>query len=276
MPGQLTATKTSHEKWIHSFSVSILIIPTRLLCYWNATELFWCWISKEKESFVTHCLFTSFTKRETRHFQVVVLQWLQRNVQQRVMHVQSCQSSYCFFWFLARRRCILNFLLFTSCDRSETEFSFLSANWVAPADSIRNDFRLIGSSFVWLGKLGERTGQLWRDNSRRVRTQEKDSGEIVRRLGTIIQSIFCAQSAASIRLTVWKWSCESRYPGALRPCLKTFVAPFLPAQLTAPGSPRMFGGILREWIPRKLHFTLFFFIFSPEKLARTVIFIEGG
>ena len=26
--------------------------------------------------------------------------------------------------------------------------NFLSANWIAPADSIRNVFRLIGSSFV--------------------------------------------------------------------------------------------------------------------------------
>ena len=32
MPRQLTATKTSHWKWIHIFSVSIAIIPTRLLC----------------------------------------------------------------------------------------------------------------------------------------------------------------------------------------------------------------------------------------------------
>ena len=29
---QLTATKTSHEKRIHIFSVSIMIIPTRLVC----------------------------------------------------------------------------------------------------------------------------------------------------------------------------------------------------------------------------------------------------
>ena len=38
------------------------------------------------------------------------------------------------------------------------------------------------------------------------RTHEKH----VRRLGTIIQSIFCAQSGASIHLTVWKWSGESK------------------------------------------------------------------
>ena len=57
-----------------------------------------------------------------------------------------------------------------------------------------------------------RTGQLWRDNSRRVRTHKKNSKETVRRLGTIIQSVFCAQSGASIRLTVWKWSGEKLGP----------------------------------------------------------------
>ena len=35
---------------------------------------------------------------------------------------------------------------------------------------------------------------------------QKNSGDAVRRLGTIIQSIFFAQSGATIRLTVWKWS----------------------------------------------------------------------
>ena len=117
--------------------------------------------------------------------------------------------------------------------------NFLGANWIASADSIRNVFRVIGSSFVWLGKLGERTGQMWRDNSRFVRTHEKNSGDAVRRLGTIIQSNFCAKSGASIRLTVWKWFGESRYAGAIPSVLENFRAPFLPARLTAPGSPRM-------------------------------------
>ena len=39
-----------------------------------------------------------------------------------------------------------------------------------------------------------------RDNSRRVLTHEKNSGETVRRLGTIIQGIFCAQSGAGRHL----------------------------------------------------------------------------
>ena len=53
------------------------------------------------------------------------------------------------------------------------------------------------------------------------------------------KAFFCAQSVASIRLTVWKWSGESRHPGPFHTCLKTFVAPFLRTRLTAPGSPRM-------------------------------------
>ena len=35
--------------------------------------------------------------------------------------------------------------------------------------------------------------------------------------------------------------------GLFRPCLKTFVAPFNPARLTAPGSPRMVGYVLKCW-----------------------------
>ena len=42
------------------------------------------------------------------------------------------------------------------------------------------------------------------DNSRPVRTHEKNSGENVCRLGTTIQSIFCAQSGADICLNFWK------------------------------------------------------------------------
>ena len=48
----------------------------------------------------------------------------------------------------------------------------------------------------------------------------------MRRLGTIIQSIFCARSGASTRLTVWKWSGESRYPGASPSMLENFRRAF--------------------------------------------------
>ena len=80
-----------------------------------------------------------------------------------------------------------------------------------------------------------------RADSRHVRTHKNNSGDAIRGLGTIIQSIFCAQPEASIRLTVWKWSGESQYPGAFPNVLKTFVAPLLQARLIAPGSPSRDG-----------------------------------
>ena len=83
-------------------------------------------------------------------------------------------------------------------------------------------------------KLGERTGQMWRDNSRRVRTHKNNSGETVRRLGTIIQSIFCAQSGASIGLNFWKWFGESRYPGALPSLLENFRSAVSPDPTDCP------------------------------------------
>ena len=67
-----------------------------------------------------------------------------------------------------------------------------------------------------------------------VRTHEKNSGDTVRRLGTIIQSIFCAQSGASIRLTVWKRSGEGRYPGAFPPVLENFRRAFSPGPTYCP------------------------------------------
>ena len=85
-------------------------------------------------------------------------------------------------------------------------------------------------AFLWCMSQTSRD----RVNSRRVRTHEKNSGDAVRRLGTIIQSIFCAQSGASIRLTVWKWSGESRYPGAFPPVLENFCRAFSPGPTYRP------------------------------------------
>ena len=71
-------------------------------------------------------------------------------------------------------------------------------------------------------------------NSRHVRTHKENSGDVVQRLGTIIQSIFCAQSGASIRMTVWKWSRESRYPGAPLPVLENVRRAFSPGPTDCP------------------------------------------
>ena len=68
---------------------------------------------KEKES---RCLvFTSSTKREIRHFHVVVVQRRQRNVQKSVMHVQSLCFAYLNLLLFCRRRC-LSSLIFLDRD----------------------------------------------------------------------------------------------------------------------------------------------------------------
>ena len=85
-------------------------------------------------------------------------------------------------------------------------------------------------AFLWCMSQTSRD----RVNSRHVRTHEKNSGDAVRRLGTTIQIIFCAQSGASIRLTVWKWSGESRYPGALPPVLENLRRAFSPRPTDCP------------------------------------------
>ena len=85
-------------------------------------------------------------------------------------------------------------------------------------------------AFLWCMSQTSRD----RVNSRCVLTHEKNSGDAVRRLGTIIQSIFCAESGASTRSTVWKWSGESRYPGAFPPVLKTFRRAFFPGSTDRP------------------------------------------
>ena len=95
---------------------------------------------------------------------------------------------------------------------------------VVPSFLVR---KVENGSFPCTHKLCERTGQLWH-NTHRVRTHEKNSRETVHRLGTIIQSIFCAQSGAGIVLTVWKWSGDSRNPGALPPMLENFCRALSP------------------------------------------------
>ena len=101
----------------------------------------------EEKKILSCCLFTSLTKRENRHFHVVVVQWRQRNVQKSVMHVQSCcfaLSSYCFFNTFSsplHRYTLFHYLRYIVMRQKQ---NFLSANWIAAADRIRN--RLFDSS----------------------------------------------------------------------------------------------------------------------------------
>ena len=103
-------------------------------------------------------------------------------------------------------------------------------------DSILNWRVYIKLKVSWLRAFLWCMSQTSRDrvNSRRVRTHEENSGETVRWLGTMIQNSLCAQSGASIRLTHWKWSGESRYPGAFPPVLKKFRRAFSPVPTDRP------------------------------------------
>ena len=58
-------------------------------------------------------------------------------------------------------------------------------------------------------------------------------------IGHNITKHFLCPIRSQHSLDCWKWSGKCRYPGALRSCVKTFVALFLPARLTAAGSLRM-------------------------------------
>ena len=94
------------------------------------------------------------------------------------MYVQSCcfsLPSYCLF----DNRIFSGLIELLLLKASQTVFK----SSVVPSFQVR---KVENKSFPCSHKLGELTGQVWRDNSRRVRTHEKNSGETVRRLGTII------------------------------------------------------------------------------------------
>ena len=88
-----TTTADSHENvaWKSEFiffSVSIVIIPTRLLCQMQANSSI-NHIQGHEENEICHCLFTSFTKREIRHFFRVVVQLTARKcTKKRDAHVK--------------------------------------------------------------------------------------------------------------------------------------------------------------------------------------------
>ena len=73
-------------------------------------------------------------------------------------------------------------------------------------------------AFLWCMSQTSRD----RNNSRRVRTHDKNSGETVRRLSTIIQSIFLCPIRSQHPFEFLEMFGESRYPGALSPVLENF------------------------------------------------------
>ena len=114
--GTATATKTSRKKWIRTssnfyltYSDSFIVKCWQIFLELNFKRLYQS-SGKEREGC---CLvFTCLTQRETGHFHVVVVQRRQRNLQKRVMHVQSCCFAnlnlllFCRSHCLRRRRCV--------------------------------------------------------------------------------------------------------------------------------------------------------------------------
>ena len=101
----------------------------------------------------------------------------------------------------------------------------LISNWKFPD--------CVPGAFLWCMSQTNRD----RNNSLRVRTHKKNSGETVRRLGTTIQSIFVPNQEPASAWIFGNGSVRVGTQGLFRAYLKTFVAPFLPTRLTAPGSP---------------------------------------
>ena len=91
--------------------------------------------------------------------------------------------------------------------------------------------------------LGERTGQVQYITTRQsshVRTHEKNLADAVRRLGKLIQSIFVPNQEPAFSWPFGNAPVRVGTQGLFPLVFETFVAPFLPTQLTAPGgSPRI-------------------------------------
>ena len=169
-----------------------------------------------------------------------------------VLQVQSCWftlSSYAFLTLSSPLH--LKLLLLTiPCDQS-TEFSRSKLNCyytdfnregvcdssVVPSILVR---KVENESFPCTHNLGERTGPLWREDSRRELTHQKNSGvDTVRRLGPIIQSIFVPNQEPAFAWSFGNDPVRVGTQGLFCSRLKTFVEHFMPARLTAPRCPRM-------------------------------------
>ena len=80
-------TKTSLKKWIRAYFISFNASNVGRIFLELSSKRLYQSSGKEQESC---CLvFPSSTKRENRHFHIVVVQQRLRNVQRRVVHVQS-------------------------------------------------------------------------------------------------------------------------------------------------------------------------------------------
>ena len=130
-----TAMKTSLKKWICTTSNVIMLIPTRsvrqIFLELNSKRLY----QSSRRVNKSRCLivFTSSTKREVRHFYILVMQWWQRNAQKSMMHMQSCclanlnLSLFCHSCCCRRCLCLSSVIFY---------FWYLINKWLFPDDLV--------------------------------------------------------------------------------------------------------------------------------------------
>ena len=160
------------EKWIHIFSVSIAIIPTRLLCQMQANPSgaeFLSAISKfiKSKKILSLLVYVLHKTWNYRHFHVVVVQWWQRNRCKKAwctckVVVLPCQAI-AFFTFSSPLHLKLPIIYDTLWSVRNRIFSVQIELLLLIASETFFDSPVVILRF-WSGKLGERTGQLWRDN----------------------------------------------------------------------------------------------------------------
>ena len=108
---------------------------------------------KEKGS--CYLVIASSTKREIKHFHVVVVQWRLKNVLKSVMHVQSCcfvnrNLLLCSFSRCLRRRCCLSSLMTNKCTKmrdarakSLSLFATQATAWQQCCDIVSNSYNIV-------------------------------------------------------------------------------------------------------------------------------------
>ena len=200
------ATKTSHGK-VNSYffqSLSWLFqLAYFVKCKWTLLELnFYQPYPSSRREWILSLFVYVLHKTWNQVFSRVVVQLTakkctrKRDARAKLLF---CLVKLILIW-LSRRRRILNFLLSIWSVKNrifsgQIQLLLLTASQCFFDSSVVPSFlvrKVENKSFPCTHKLGERTGQVWRDNSRRVQTHEKNLGETVRRLGTIKQSILWA------------------------------------------------------------------------------------
>ena len=110
---------------------------------------------KEKGS--CYLVIASSTKREIKHFHVVVVQWRLKNVLKSVMHVQSCcfvnlnlLLCSCSCCRCLRRRCCLSSLMTNKCTKmrdarakSLSLFATQATAWQQCCDIVSNSYNIV-------------------------------------------------------------------------------------------------------------------------------------